>query len=167
MSFAAKDILDPRSWLGVESYVIAPGFLASGTTADVAAIIMKEPVTGITPQALPPAGLLDALSSQQLRRATFTVVGYGMDQNFAHPGDRQSGTAAYKQFYKRWLGLAPQPTGICFMDSGGPAFLNLGGTEYMVGAAIRLRDADCTRAFFEQRLDTPDALSFLQTVIRG
>jgi hypothetical protein len=83
------DLQAPSTWLPVSAMVAAfTGFNANPHGADIAALILQDPVTSVAPATLPTAGFLDDLrKAGQLQagpQATrFTVVGYGYGPGLA------------------------------------------------------------------------------------
>jgi hypothetical protein len=140
---------------------------------DVAVIVFAKPVKGITPAALPSAGLLNNLN---LNGQKFTGVGYGLHERVHTPGggaplfednnERWRSVSSFNALTSAWLRLSQNPAtgngGTCFGDSGGPNFLGAGNSETPIIAALTITgDAVCRATNVTYRLDTPQARSFL------
>jgi secreted trypsin-like serine protease len=148
---------------------------------DVGALILAEPVTDIEPANLPSEGFLDDLrSAGELRQgsdgAKFNMVGYGGTLDWPPPvisydDQRQVAVSEYQNLHKKWLRLSQNPAkgdgGTCFGDSGGPAFwTNADGTETLV-SVTSWGDALCVAAGFNYRVDIPDTLNFIDSLVTG
>ena len=140
---------------------------------DVAVIVFAKPVKGITPAALPSAGLLNNLN---LNGQKFTGVGYGLHEQVHTPGggaplfednnERWRSVSDFNALSSAWLRLSQNPAtgdgGTCFGDSGGPNFLGAGNSETPIIAALTVTgDAVCRATNVTYRLDTPQARAFL------
>lgn len=142
--------------------------------ADVGLIIFDEPIVGITPAALPPAGKLDQMSRDaKLQNQTFTTVGYGDTAQFRHGPpqfftnwDRRYAVSQFRALNKGWLRLSENPAtdngGTCVGDSGGPTFIGTGANEtpYIVATTTK-GDTMCRSNDVRYRIDTPTALDFI------
>lgn len=142
---------------------------------DVAVLILKEPVTDITPATLPAEGFLNNLKAEgKLRKgsdgADFTVVGYGASLYWpppmiAYENQRRSAVSEYQALLKSWLRLSQNQAtgdgGTCYGDSGGPTFWTDGGSDVLV-AITSWGDARCVATGFNYRIDTADALDFIE-----
>jgi len=141
--------------------------------ADIAVVVLDEPISTITPATLPTAGLLDALATKNgLKRSTFTAVGYGAQEAsfgggppvFGAGDTRMYSMSSFNALNKAWLRLSQNPAtgdgGTCYGDSGGPNFLEIGGSEILVALTVT-GDAICRATNVVYRLDTPMARSFL------
>jgi hypothetical protein len=191
LSFGSN-ALDPASWRTVSNLRTHPDYHAeaqneSGRGAiplpDVGVIIFPNPIQDISPAVLPPLGLLDALQAAgQLRagsdQAKFTVVGYGVELGdpvghvpFPPDGLRRVTQSEFLNLHDRWLFLNQNPAlgngggGDC--DSGGPLFWvhPSTGTEILVATTSR-GDMVNRNQSVNYRIDTQEALSFLNDVIR-
>ena len=140
------NLAKPATWVPVARIVAnlwatganRTGGGASPGSADIAAFILQDPVQGITPEPLPPVGLLDELKKTgQLQSGPggtkFTVVGYGMLLDWAppqtyweNPPRRNLAQSGYLGFNDTWLNLnqnlAAGYGGTERGDSGGPVF---------------------------------------------
>jgi hypothetical protein len=191
LSFGSN-ALDPASWRTVSSVLTHPDYAAKAQTnagygaiplPDVGVILFPNPITDILPAALPPLGFLDALQAAGMLRAgsdqaKFTVVGYGVELGdpvgqvpFPPDGLRRVAQSEFRNLGDRWLFLNQNPAqgngggGTC--DSGGPVFWldPSNGTTTLV--ATTSRGDYVNRALsVDYRVDTLEALSFLNDVIR-
>jgi hypothetical protein len=143
---------------------------------DIAVLLLPEGTTGgITPAALPSAGLLDQLASQNgLKTAMFTAVGYGVQNRVTgggtpffqdlNPVPRMYAFSSFNSLNVGYLRLSQNPStgngGTCFGDSGGPNFLNVEGRRVLVAITIT-GDAVCRSTNVDYRLDTASARAFL------
>lgn len=141
---------------------------------DIAVVLFDQPVSGITPAALPQAGQLEA-SDQS---SEFTAVGYGGDEVINQPGgplipyydERQYATSTFNALNRAYLRLSQNPAtsagGTCYGDSGGPNFIGagLGETNVIAGTTIT-GDSLCKATNVTYRLDTAAARSFLQAFV--
>ena len=190
LSFASN-ALDPGSWRTVSGVVTHPDFYAAAQAEpglgavpvpDVGVVILRDPVAGILPAPLPSPGFLDALQAAgTLRsgpdRSKFTVVGYGTQLGdpvgelpFPPDGLRRFVQSEFLNLHDRWLFLnqnfAQGVGGGGFGDSGGPIFWVDPATGENTIVAITSRgDGRCVATGVCYRLDTEEALIFLQTVI--
>lgn len=155
---------------------VHPGYtFAQDDPHDIAVIVFERPVRGITPAALPSAGLLDRLAAEHtLSRQRFTAVGYGVHEpnigggpiSFEDNFDRWRSVSEFNALTPAWLRLSQNPAtgdgGTCYGDSGGPNFLGAGPDETPIIAAITITgDAFCRATSSTVRIDTPSARSFL------
>ena len=148
---------------------------------DVGVLILAEPVTGIEPANLPDEGFLNELQKEgKLRQgsngAKFTVVGYGGTLDWPPPDvyyedQRQYAESEFQALLKSWLRMSMNQAtgdgGVCYGDSGGPAFWTQSdGTEILV-STCSWGDAVCVARFSDYRVDTADTLDFIADVIDG
>jgi hypothetical protein len=155
---------------------VHPGYTFSQDDPhDIAVIVLDQPVRGITPAALPSAGLLDRLAANHtLSRQKFTAVGYGLhepnigggpitfDDNF----DRWRSVSEFNALTQAWLRLSQNQAtgdgGTCYGDSGGPNFLGSGNNETSIVAGVTVTgDVFCRATNATVRTDTPSARAFL------
>ena len=167
----------------VDHIVVHPGWLTAGPCfgnskhaclapphEDIALVWLEEPATGIAPATIADAGYLDSLN---LKSATFTAVGYGVDKfitgSFASPraiflvdGIRsyRDVTAITKQdaFPDRFLKITKS---VCFGDSGGPLFHE--GT--IVALNTWTFSCRCAGPNLEYRVDSAPAQAFLDAYL--
>lgn len=176
------DAMNEQAWIEVAEIIRHPGYQDrwNNLPHDVAVLILAEPVTDITPANLPSEGFLDTLREegklvQGPDGAHFTVVGYGATPGwpppvYVHEDQRQYALVEYKALLKSWLALserlATDDGGVCFGDSGGPAFWEEDGTETLVGINS-WGDSICVASLFSYRVDIADTLDFIEGVIAG
>ena len=142
---------------------------------DIAVVVLDEPVRGITPAPLPPAGLFDAMKAAgTLASQLFTNVGYGGQERvigaggpvIAYLDTREVSVSSFDALNPAWLrlsqNLATGDTGTCFGDSGGPQFLGAGSSETpMLVSTTITGDSQCVASNVTYRLDTASARAFL------
>jgi len=149
---------------------------AQSDTGDIAVLLVSSRDTrGIAPAKLPVAGLLDQLASQNGLGATkYTAVGYGLQNRVVggglpyfqdlNPIPRMYSFSSFNALNGTFLRLSQNPStgngGTCFGDSGGPNFLNNGGTSTLVGITIT-GDSVCRSTNVTYRTDTVSARDFL------
>lgn len=153
-----------------------PGYTFSQNDPnDLAVIVFDRPVKGITPAALPSAGLLDRMAADHtLSRQKFTAVGYGLHEpnigggpiSFADTNDRWRSVSEFNALTSAWLRLSQNNAtgdgGTCYGDSGGPNFLGAGAGETPIVAAVTVTgDYFCLATNVTYRIDTPSARAFL------
>jgi len=142
---------------------------------DVAVIVLDEPVDGIAPATLPPAGLLaDMKDDKALKGQEFVTVGYGTlrDDKTGGPhalgdyGERYYAEQTFLALKPYWLQISMNPStgsgGTCYGDSGGPHFL---GDSNMVVSLTVTGDAWCRATDVTYRLDTDSARSYLSSFV--
>jgi secreted trypsin-like serine protease len=139
---------------------------------DIAVLVLDDPVSGITPAALPGAGLLDRMKDAGTldQETSFTAVGYGDRErvkakggpSFQFDGYRWAATSFFNALNKSWLRLTQNASvgagGTCFGDSGGPNFL---GASNTIAAITITGDSQCVSTNVGYRVDTPGARAFL------
>lgn len=171
VSVTFDSTLDPARWtLTQGTYVTDPAFGHDRADLhDLAVVLLSQPVAGIAPASLPPAGLLDRTFAR--RRPDVTSVGYGFyaretgggPPQWLYDGLRRVSTSPVAALTPTWLRLltSAQATGqggVCFGDSGGPQFL--GGSSTVV-AVTSGGDAACAGSSASYRLDSASARAFL------
>ena len=137
---------------------------------DIALVWLEEAAAGITPAPIADAGYLDSLN---LKRATFTAVGYGVDRfitgSFAAPSAifLVDGIRSYRDvtavpgkdaFPDRFLKITKS---VCFGDSGGPLFHE--GT--IVAINTWTFSYRCDGPNLEYRVDSAPAQAFLDAYL--
>lgn len=150
------------------------GTFHADAQVDLAVVVFRKPIRGITPAQLPTLGQLDDLPKDQ----QFTVVGYGVQEPVRGPGGptferlnrREYSVATLNSTQPDYLQLSQNPArgsgGACYGDSGGPNFLGAGSTETNTIAAITITgDAMCRATNTVLRLDTQEALAFLDKYV--
>jgi secreted trypsin-like serine protease len=147
---------------------------AQSDTGDIAVLLISD-TRGITPAALPAAGLLDQLAAQNgLAKSKYTAAGYGLqnrvvgggvpyyqDQN---PIPRMYSFSSFDALNNTFLRLSQNPStgdgGTCFGDSGGPNFMDVSGVRTLVAITIT-GDSVCRATNVTYRTDTVSARGFL------
>lgn len=188
----SPDGQDPDSWLDISAVITHPDYdpiwnTGYGATplADIGVLILKDPVAGITPATLAPAGYLDSLkrtgvlrTGNPSRTAPFTVVGYGIygdapvfpEAYLPFDGQRRSAQSRYRSLLDHWLFLDQNAAhgngGTANLDSGGPTFWvdPYTGQEVLVALTSR-GDAVAVATGIAYRTDTAEALDFIDAVI--
>jgi hypothetical protein len=129
-----------------------------------------------TPAQLPTVGQLTALGGRALARLTWTAVGYGTEESArgpggqTHPGGgvRMRATLGFDALNKTWVRLAMNESrgfgGACYGDSGGPNFVQIGGSLVLAATTIT-GDGPCYATNVTYRLDTPSARAFLSQYV--
>jgi secreted trypsin-like serine protease len=178
-----QDALNEGTLLEVQQIITHPDYNwgPSSNPHDVGVLILAEPVQDIEPATLPTEGFLDDLRAagvlnQGKTKAKFTVVGYGGTLAWPPPeityeDQRQFAVSEYRALLKAWLRMsqnhATDDGGTCYGDSGGPAFwTEPDGSEILVGITS-WGDAQCVSSGFNYRVDIPDTLDFITSVIDG
>jgi hypothetical protein len=141
-------------------------------TADIGVVVLDTPVLTITPARVPSAGYLDDLSTQRgLNDVYFTHVGYGTQSvrpRLVSQVVRYQGVSSLVNLLNAFTdGFNLQTTanpgngrsGICFGDSGGPAFFE--NTDIVAGIHSFVKNPNCTGIAFSYRADTATSLNFL------
>jgi V8-like Glu-specific endopeptidase len=93
---------------------------------DIGAIILAEDAP------VAPARLFEGILTQDVVGRTVRVVGFGADDE-GRTGTRRSGTARVTALEQSRFSIAAAPGMSCGGDSGGPVFLEVNGTEQLVG----------------------------------
>jgi hypothetical protein len=176
------DLTSPATDLiPVTEVVSNPGYNQSQSDpGDIAVLLVNAGDTiGITPAVLPSANLLDRLAAQNgLRKVVFTPVGYGVQNRVvgggtpffqdANPVPRMYAFSTFNALNPAFLRLSQNTStgdgGTCFGDSGGPNFLNYGGTRLLAAITIT-GDAVCRATNVVYRVDTASARQFLSPYV--
>jgi hypothetical protein len=174
ISFSTDLLLAPSlSFIPATGYVYDPQIcFHCNNHHDLAVIFLPAgSTTGLTPLALPPAGLLDQLAAQGgLRNQLFVNVGYGTSAtrtgqpSYPYDAKRNVSLSPFMGLKPYWLGLlmnnnATGLGGDCYHDSGGPKFLD--GNPTMIVATTTTGDIPCRATSWDYRLDTQSARDFL------
>jgi hypothetical protein len=146
----------------------------SSKRPDVAVIVLEED-PGVGHSDLPAEGLLD---TTDLKASAFTTVGYGLARgdktkgpsSLSRDGVRRYAVQTASLLSDGWLKLSMNPAtgdgGTCNGDSGGPHFLGAGAGETDTVVSVTSHgDSYCRSTDWTARVDTPDALSFIQSFI--
>jgi Trypsin len=141
---------------------------------DTAIVLLDSAVKKITPAKVAPLGLLDQLwASGTLQTSSFLNVGYGSAEQIVVPtvGPTFPFDGIRKYTYSSFLSLDPEfihlnqnlaqgESGTGYGDSGGPTFLTVGGTQYVIDV-ITTGDIACYATSVNERTDTANAHAFL------
>jgi hypothetical protein len=182
IGFGAKTDLKKTRLIPVLETVSNPDFnQRQSDSGDIGVLLLPERSTrGITPATLPTLGLLDQLAAQHvLQSATFTAVGYGVQERVVggglpffqdlNPIPRMFAFSSFNSLGPGYLRLSQNPStgsgGTCFGDSGGPNFLTLNGQLILVATTVT-GDAVCRSTNVDYRLDTASARAFLGQFVR-
>jgi hypothetical protein len=165
--------------LAVANVVTNPNYNQSQSdSGDIGALILASDVRGITPATLPTCGLLDQLVAQNgLKTATFTAVGYGLQNRVVgggvpyfqdvNPIPRMYAFSSFNSLNGGYIRLSQNPStgngGTCFGDSGGPNFLNVNGQAVLAAITIT-GDSVCRSTNVDYRTDTSSAQAFFAYV---
>jgi secreted trypsin-like serine protease len=166
--------------IDVTQVIVNPAFgFSQDDTGDLAVLLLSEAAVGTVPATLPPAGLLDQLAAQKaLRNASFTAVGYGVQERVvgggppffgdSNPEPRRYSFPSFNALNPAWLRLSQNSAkgdgGTCFGDSGGPNFVDAGGTQILVATTVK-GDVVCRATNVVHRLDTSAARAFLANFV--
>ena len=173
--------LESPTLLDVDQIITHQGFKMRRASIphDVGVLILTNPIAVIRPAELPEEAFLDQLKRDGKLRSDgegvkFTVVGYGVTLDRPPPrkgigGVRLSAQSEYLGLQKAWLlvsqNRATGNEGTCLGDSGGPAFWTQpDGSEILVGITS-WGDDPCVATGFNYRIDTADALAFINAII--
>lgn len=151
-----------------------PQFACCGSndTYDIAVVVFDKPVRGIDPADLPTLGLLESMTSRELKSATFVAVGYGTVREekrgsfqplFWDP-QRRFAEQTVNSLEPAWLSLSMNQAtgdgGTCYGDSGGPHFLGTVVVSITVTGDVWCKATDKT-----YRIDTQVARDFLDDYV--
>jgi hypothetical protein len=166
--YAGTFYADPQFCMGC-----APGQIGFDTH-DVAVVVLDCPVPTSVVNSygqLPTPNLVDTLPMN----TEVTIVGYGV-QNFVRgggqprPGDIftrfyapswliQSNNQISDEFIKLTANPAKGKGGMCFGDSGGADFLS--DTNIILAVNSFVSNSNCAGVTYSYRIDTPEALGFI------
>jgi len=147
------------------------GGLPRADTNDVGIVQLLEDAPITTYAELPTLGLVDTLP----KNTNVTIVGYGVrhetrgipPHEWVDSGVRYyapsklipSNDLISEEFVELTQNPAQEKGGICFGDSGGPDLL--GGTDIILSINSFVNNNNCTGVAYSNRIDTPDALEFI------
>jgi secreted trypsin-like serine protease len=146
---------------------------------DTAIVLLDQPVTGITPATVAPLGLLSGLkAAHALDAQSYLNVGYGTTEQVVVPksgptfpfdGIRKWTVSGYHALDSEYIhldqNLARGLSGTGYGDSGGPTFLTVGGTQYVI-SVVSTGDVPCYSTSVNERVDTENAHAFLDQYLR-
>ncbi len=164
---------------------------AARPIADIGAVVLTDPVAGVPMVPLAPLGLLDQLLAAGALTAgphgtRLAVSGYGvtnewppianMGQWIVAPGLippdglRRFADTLFQALVPGWLVLSHNNAafgigGVGFGDSGGPAFWTAPGGASIQVALVSTGDPVLVSHGFYYRLDTPEAIGFIEAVL--
>ncbi len=177
------DWISVESWETHEDYALEEGTkgLTDWITHDVGVLILIENVASIECANLPSPDLVDTLSMKQ----DVDLVGYGVQFQWRGlgvpppdnwdwddwPPFRYNATAQLiacegvlsDEFIKITANPAKGKGGTCFGDSGSPILL--AGTDTVLGVCSWGTNGNCAGIGYQQRIDTSDILSWLNTFL--
>jgi hypothetical protein len=176
VSVTFDPVWDENAVLYPGTYDLNPSFTFNmHDRHDLAVVILDEPVVGIEPAVLLPAGLLsDMKADGSLKDQRFITVGYGMlrddktrgSQTLYGGGERFFTEQSFLALKPYWLELSMNPStgsgGACYGDSGGPHFL---GETNIIVSLTNSTDPTCRATDFTYRLDTDSARSYLEQFV--
>ena len=116
----------------VQAHKFFPRSDYSGTDNDIALVQLSEPVSGVTPYPISTTAMSNSLDGQGV-----FYVGFGASEGVKQTGSglKRSATipiyAVYDASYQSDSGSSGP--WVCFGDSGGPGFMQIGGTWKVVG----------------------------------
>lgn len=135
---------------------------------DVAVVVFDQPVSLPRYAQLPTLGLAGA----QPMRTAVKIVGYGIqdrlrrldpDELFTRYFARSRLIQSNHSFGDEFLKLSANPSqgqgGVCFGDSGGPVIL--GNTDIVLANNSFVTNDNCAGVTYHYRIDTPEALTFI------
>jgi secreted trypsin-like serine protease len=141
---------------------------------DTALVLLDQPVTTIAPARVAPRGLLDtAWQARTLQSSSFLNVGYGSAEQVVVPksgptfpfdGIRKWTISAFYALDPEYIHLNQNlyqgNSGTGYGDSGGPTFLTVDGTPYVI-SVVSTGDVPCWATSVNERVDTENAHAFL------
>lgn len=147
---------------------------------DISVLILAEPVTDIVPARRAPLNFLDHLKAQGLletgtERTRIARVGYGVTLELPPPtyvsvdGVRRLSFSEFQAILPAHVmmngNLSAGNGGTCFNDSGGPAFWRDPATGEETVISLVSWGARCIANDVSTRIDTPEAVSFIDAAI--
>ena len=180
-NFNAPGVIDRAVAGGFIHPDYVPGEERQPFQEDIAALILAEPVTDIVPSRRAPLGFMEDLDAQGLlqtgpERTRMIRVGYGFGLDFPpasyipFDGFRRVTTSELQAVQHSRLVMngnqAAGNGGVCFYDSGGPAFWQDPATgEKTVVSLVSWGTGQCIANDMSTRIDTPDAVWFIEAAI--
>lgn len=141
--------------IAVADVRIHPDFDATAFDHDLALVLLTR-AASVTPWPIVTSPLDDSWIGRSVR-----IVGFGTsDRTAATAGRKREGTATVESIGALEFRIAPAPARTCTGDSGGPAFVDVGGVEHLVGVTSS-GDPGCLMDAVEARVDL-DAAGFIQ-----
>ena len=156
----------------VAEFLPGTGYGHPDLTADIGVVVLNNPVTDILPARIPSAGYLDGFATRRgLSDIYLTQVGYGVqsvrpravDEIVRYQGVSDLVGLGNKRF-DGYLQTRANPgaqlsSGVCFGDSGGPAFFE--GTNIVVAVHAFGFNSNCEGISNHYRVDIATSLDFL------
>jgi Trypsin len=150
------------------------GKLSISKQHDQGVVVLSAPAStkwpGITPAPLPPIGFLNR-NQGELKKETFTLVGYGVDIGVKKSQivvqERRFTTSYLKNVQDEVVVFQINDNdskaggGSCFGDSGGAVFLD----GFVLGDASYVNSLSCNATGSYQRDDTPYSRAFLDSFL--
>lgn len=153
--------LDTGSVVGVEAYRVHPSY-AQDEEADIAIMRLSEAVD-IAPIPFNSEPLAAGVEGDQARFIGFGTWGYNNPQGDG-AGIKRSVDVTITEISANWFRYSENGKGTCHGDSGGPALLDIGGVERLIGVTS-WGDENCEEFGVNTRTDTYHA--FLDGFING
>lgn len=175
----AADLFLSNGWMVEGDWIQDPAYPGNSKDShDIAVIdfstraVTPADLWEFTPATLPAAGKLSALGARKLEAMHWFVVGYGSQEAVTgqggqvHPGGgtRLKADLGFDALNASWVRLAQRESqgygGACYGDSGGPNFVDIGGTRTLAATTIT-GDGPCYATNVAYRMDTRSARGFL------
>ena len=178
--FDAPGVTDRAVAQGMIHPDYLPGREREHYREDISVLILAEPVTDIAPARRAGLGFLDDLDAQGLlqggpNRTRIARVGYGGTLEFPSPayipvdGVRRLTESDFQALLPAHVAMNGNLTldngGVCFNDSGGPAFWQDPATGEETVVSLTSWGARCISIDVSVRIDTPEAVSFIDAAI--
>ncbi len=117
-----------------------------------------------SPAPVPPIAVSSQSFDPSFVGQALRLVGFGRTSaDDAAPLEKHQGTTTLGAYDAQTFTFAASPSMTCFGDSGGPAFLSLGGNEYLAGVTSQ-GDPGCDQSARDTRVD-PVVTSFLDPYV--
>lgn len=178
--FDAPGVTDRAVAQGMIHPDYLPGREREQNREDISVLILAEPVTDIVPAQRAGLGFLDDLKDQGLlqtgtNRTRIARVGYGVTLELPPPtyvsvdGVRRLSFSDFQAILPGHVvmngNLSAGNGGVCFNDSGGPAFWQDPVTGEETVVSLTSWGSRCIANDMSTRIDTPDAVSFIDAAI--
>lgn len=181
---ADQSLSEPGDGIEIFEHIIHPDYYwgPQSNPHDIGVLILaEEDAQDIDPAMLPEKGLLDELKADKVlsrgsNKEKFTVAGYGGTLEWPPPVidyyyTRKYAESEYRALLKAWLKLSQNQAtgdgGSCFGDSGGPVFWSDGNGDDILVGITSWGDPNCISPSFNYRIDTPEALEFIESVLNS